>query len=70
MAAGLAFWFGGGVIHAVVPKTDRVLAEIEGVGLAILCAGFGAIAKGTKDRLEAGEVDRNGPKSLGEALRK
>jgi hypothetical protein len=70
VAAGLAFWFGGGVIHAVVPGTDRVLAEIEGIALGILCAGLGAVAKGAQDRLGAGEVDPNGPKSLGEALRK
>ena len=70
VAAGLAFWFGGGVIHAVVPRTDRVLAEIEGMALAALCAGLSVIARGVKDRLEAGEVDPNGPNSLGEALRK
>jgi hypothetical protein len=61
--AGLAFWFGDEVIHAVVPTTDRILAEIEGMALAVLCLGLGAIAKGIEDRLEAGEVDPNGPKS-------
>ena len=68
-AAGLAFWFGGGVIHAVFPKADRVLAEIEGIALAILCAGLGALAKGVNDRREAGDVDPNGPTSLDEVLR-
>jgi hypothetical protein len=68
--AGLAFWFGHGVIHAVVPRTDRILAEIKGMALALLCLGPGAIAKGIEDRLEAGEVDPNGPESLAEALRK
>jgi len=68
--AGLAFWFAGGLIHAVNPSTDRILAEIEGMALAALCAGLGLIAKGAEDRLETGEVDPDGPKSLGEALRK
>ena len=70
VTAGLAFWFGGGVIHAVDPSTDRILAEIEGMALAVLCAGLGVLAKGAEDRLEAGEEDPDGPKSLGEALRK
>jgi hypothetical protein len=68
--AAFAFWFAGGVIHAVIPGTDRILAEIEGVGLVVLCLVLGALAKGAEGRLEAGEVDPNGPKSLGEALRK
>lgn len=70
VAAVVAFGFGGGVIHAVVPRTDRILAEIEGTGLAALCLGLGAIAKGAEEHLETGEVDPDGPKSLGEALRK
>jgi hypothetical protein len=65
--AGLAFWFGGGVISAVA-RTDRILAEIEGIALALLCVGLGTIAKVAEDRLEQGEAD--GPTSLGEALRK
>jgi hypothetical protein len=69
-AGGLAFWFAGVVIHSVDPSTDRILAEIEGIALAALCAGLGAIAKGVENRLDAEEVDPNGPKSLGEALRK
>ncbi len=68
--AGCAFWFAGGVIHAVVPGTDRILAEIEGMGLVVLCLVLGALAKGAEGRLEEGEVDPDGPKSLGEALRK
>ena len=67
--AGLAFWFGGGLIHAIVPGTDRILSEIEGAALAALCVVLGFLAKGAQDRLGAGEVDPNGPKSLGEALR-
>jgi hypothetical protein len=42
----------------------------RGMALAALCAGLGAIAKSVENRLEGEEVDPNGPKSLGEALRK
>jgi len=68
--AGFAFWFAGGFIHAIVPRTDRSLAEIEGMALVVLCLVLGALAKGAEDRLDAGEVDPNGPKLLGDALRK
>ena len=68
--AGLAFWFGGGVIKALGGGTDRIFAEIEGIALAILFIGLGAIAKFAEDRLDDGEVDPDGPKSLREALRK
>jgi hypothetical protein len=67
--AGIAFLFGGGVIHAAA-GTDRILAEIEGMALALLFGGLGFAAKGVEDHLDAGEVDPHGPKSLGEALRK
>ena len=67
--AGLAFLFGGGLIHAVL-GTDRILAEIEGMALALLSGVLGLLAKDAEDCLEEGEVDPNGPKSLGEALRK
>jgi hypothetical protein len=65
--AGLAFWFAGGVISAAF-GTDRILAEMEGIALALLCAGLGLIAKVAEDRLEQSEA--NGPTSLGDALRK
>ena len=65
--AVLAFVFGGGLIHAV-RGTDRMLAEIEGFALTLLCAGLGVLARAAEDRLEEGEA--NGPKSLGDALRK
>ena len=68
--AGLAFFFGGGLIHAV-RGTDRFVAEIEGFTLAVLFAVLGGCAKAVEDRIELeGEVDPDGPKSLGEALRK
>jgi hypothetical protein len=64
--AGLALWFGGGVIVAF-GGTDRVLAEMEGFALTVLFVGLGVIAKGVEDHLEEGD---EGAKSLGEALRK
>ena len=68
-AAGLAFVFGGGIIHAI-RGTERILAEIEGMAIALLSGGLGFVAKDAEDRLEESEVDPNGPKSLGDALRK
>ena len=64
--AGLAFWFGGGLIHALT-NTDRITAEMEGVALTVLLVALGVIAKVAEDRLEEGA---GGPKSLSEALRK
>jgi hypothetical protein len=64
---GMAFWFGGGLMHAL-GGTDRVLAEIEGLTAAVLCIGLGIGAKIAEDRLEEAEVGTS--KSLGEALRK
>jgi hypothetical protein len=63
VAAGLAFLFGGGVIHAMV-GTDRVTAEFEGVALMVLCLAVGLIAKIIEYRLAEGEL----PASLGEAF--
>jgi hypothetical protein len=52
--AGLSFWMGGRVIGEFA-KTERTLAEIEGIGLALACAGLGAVAKvaGGKDEANA-----------------
>lgn len=47
--AGIAFWFGGRAIHEFA-NTGRVLAEMEGIGIAVLFGGFGAIAKSFADR--------------------
>jgi hypothetical protein len=60
------FLFGGGVISAIT-GTERIPAELEGIGLAALSAGLGIIAKVAEDRLEECEP---GPRSLTEALRK
>jgi hypothetical protein len=65
VTACMAFWFGGGLIHAVV-QTDRVPAEAEGIGLAMLFGGIGALVKTIATRLETGE----GMISLSDSLRK
>ncbi len=49
-AAG-AFLFGGGLIHAL-GTTDRVLSEIESIGVALLFGALGGRAKIAEDRLE------------------
>lgn len=64
---GMAFWLGGGLIHALV-GSDRVLAEIEGCAAAVVCFGISGAAKFAEDRLEEDELGTS--KSLGEALRK
>ena len=65
VAAGLAFFFGGRLIH-VVFGTERLVAELEGIALTVLCVGVGVIATVIKYRLEEGEL----PASLGEAINK
>jgi hypothetical protein len=67
VTGGLAFWIGGGLIHAL-GGTDRVLAEMEGLTAAVFCFGLGIVAKIAEDRLEEDELGTS--KSLGEALRK
>ena len=54
--AGLTFWFGGRAINEF-GKTERVLAEMEGIGLAVLCAGLGAAVKAAGQRLAEAEDD-------------
>lgn len=48
--AGIAFFFGGRAISEF-SKTDRVLGEMAGIFIAIVCGGLGALAK------SAGEED-------------
>ena len=43
-AAGLLFFFGGGLLHAVA-DTERLLAEMIGIGLAFVFVVVGVIAK-------------------------
>ena len=49
--AGLTFWMGGRVI-SVFAKTDRILAEMEGIGIAALFAGLGATAKFAEEHFQ------------------
>jgi len=63
--AGLAFWFGGRAISEF-SKTERMLAEMEGIALAVSLGGLGAIAKVVADRLEEDGSDI----SLSESHRK
>jgi hypothetical protein len=65
VVATFAFLCGGGLIHAIT-KTERSLAEVEGIGLAALSGGVGAIAKAIATRLEVGD----GLISLSDSLRK
>jgi hypothetical protein len=66
--AALVFLFGGRAIGELA-KTEWLLAEMEGIGLAALLAGLGVIAKVAEDRYDEGKED--GPAtSLGESLRK
>ena len=48
LVAVASFWIGGGMIHAVF-GTDRVLAEMEGIGLAVILGGLGAWAKQARE---------------------
>jgi hypothetical protein len=55
--AGLAFWVGGRAIHEFA-RTERMLAEMEGIGLAAVCAGLGAVAKAAAERPAEAEEHR------------
>jgi hypothetical protein len=46
----LSFWVGGRAINEF-GKTERILAEMEGIGIAAVCAALGALTKGAGDRL-------------------
>jgi hypothetical protein len=52
--AGIAFLVGGRAISEF-GKTDRVLAEMEGLGLAIVTGGLGLVAKTAADNLDQDE---------------
>jgi hypothetical protein len=49
--AGLSFLVGGRAI-SIFAKTERVLAEAEGIGLAVVCGGLGFLAKSVGDNLD------------------
>ncbi len=61
--AGLSFWFGGRLITEFA-KTDRMLGEMAGIGLAAVCVGIGAIAKAAVDPSE--ESDEGEPRKTSE----
>jgi hypothetical protein len=56
--AVVTFLFGGQTIRAFA-KTDWLLAEMEGAGLAMVSAGLGVFAKIGAERFEEDEI--NGP---------
>jgi len=51
--AALCFFVGGRAISTFT-KTERVLAEMEGIGLAVLCGALGFWAKTAADNLDEG----------------
>ena len=54
--AGLSFWFGGRAIHEFA-KTERLLAEMEGIGLAAVCGALGAFAKAAAENLAEADIE-------------
>ena len=51
--AGLSFFVGGRAISEIT-KTERMLAEVEGIGLAVVCGALAFIAKSAADNLDEG----------------
>jgi hypothetical protein len=49
VVAAIAFWAGGRLISAV-SKTGRLLAEAEGVGIAVVFVGLGGYCKAGRRR--------------------
>jgi hypothetical protein len=49
----LFLWEGGAI--STFTKRERVLAEIKGIGLAVVCGALGALAKSAGDNLDDGE---------------
>jgi hypothetical protein len=58
--AGIAFWVGGRAISEFT-KTDRIFAEIEGVGHAFVTGALGFIAKNAGDNLTEVEDSSDRP---------
>ena len=52
--AGLAFWVGGRAISEFA-KTDLILAELLGIGVAFATGALGFILKSTADDLDGSE---------------
>jgi len=55
--AGLAFWVGGRAISEFA-GVERMLAEVEGLGITAVCAGIGVLLKLASKRLEATDDNR------------
>ncbi len=51
--AGLSFFVGGLAIN-ILTKTELMLAEVEGVGLAVACGALGFLAESVGDNLDDG----------------
>ena len=51
-AGGLFFLFGGRAIHELA-NIERVLAEVEGLGLAVLCIGLGVTVNVLAGKLDS-----------------
>jgi hypothetical protein len=51
VVAGLLFFVGGRAINAFT-KTDRVMAEMIGIGLAFVLGIFGMVAKNAADNFD------------------
>jgi len=58
--AALSFGMGGRFIHEY-SQTDRVLAEMEGIGVAVVFAGAGAVAKAAAGRIGEDNKTRGSP---------
>jgi hypothetical protein len=61
--AAFAFWVGGRAINEFA-GTERITAEVEGVGLAALFGLIGAIAKTASTHLEEGDGNISSSDSL------
>ena len=53
-AAALAFFVGGRAINEFA-RTDRLLAEMEGIAFAAVCAALGAVLKSPGENLAEDE---------------
>ncbi len=57
--AGLSFWVGGRAIREFA-KSDRILAEMAGIGLAVIFGGAGALAKSFAEQIQE-DVEQANP---------
>ncbi len=57
-SAVFAFWAGGWVISGFA-QTDRMLAEMEGIGVALALAALGFLAKEVAERIDERAAERN-----------